>query len=104
MHLIRTHRLVDVQVPQVVMNLIFSYSGRDVTSPIPSYQTKHLRAVWQAVIREDLDKKIVKYLSLLLNCCYQPAYVTHYGEYTLLDFPFLIEVLVEAFLALLGNP
>jgi len=95
MHLMGTQRLVDVQVPEVVMNW---------ESPIPSYQTKHLRAVWQAVIREDLDKKIVKYLSLLLNCCYQPAYVTHYGEYTLLDFPFLVEVPVEAFLALLGNP
>jgi len=45
MHLIGTHRLVDVQVPQVITNLIFTYSGRDVASPIPSYQTKHLSAV-----------------------------------------------------------
>jgi len=45
MHLIVTHRLVDVQVPQVVMNPIFTYSGRDIASSILSYQTKHLRAV-----------------------------------------------------------
>jgi len=34
-----THRLVDIQVPQVVTNLVFAYSGRDVASPVPSYQT-----------------------------------------------------------------
>jgi len=53
MHLTGTHRLVDVQVPHVVMNLTFSFSGKDFASLIPSYQTKHLKAVWQAVIRED---------------------------------------------------
>jgi len=70
MYLIGIHRLVDVQVPHVVTNPIFAYIGRDVTSPTPSYQTKYLRAVQRAVIREDQSKKIVKYLSLLLVCCY----------------------------------
>jgi len=37
MHHIGTHRLVDVQVPLVVANLIFTYSGRDVASLILSY-------------------------------------------------------------------
>lgn len=36
-----THRLMDIQTPQVVMSLIFAYSRRDVSSPIPSYETKH---------------------------------------------------------------
>ena len=98
MHLFGTHRSVDVQVPQVVMNLIITYSGRDTASPVLSYQTKCLRAVWQAVIKEDWGKKIVKYLSLFLVCCYQPACVTHLGRYALLYLPFLIEVTVEAFL------
>jgi len=35
MHLIRTHRLVDVQVPQVVANQSFPYSERDTASPTP---------------------------------------------------------------------
>jgi len=70
MHLMWTYRLVDVQIPQVVTNLIFTCSGRDAASPVFSYQTKHLRDVWQAVTREGRGKKVVKYLSLLLVCCY----------------------------------
>ena len=76
MHLIGTYKLVDIQVPQVVMNPIFANSGRNVASPVTSYQTKHLRAVWQAVIREDRGKRVDKYFSLLFVCCYQLAYVT----------------------------
>jgi len=34
MHLVRPHRFTYVQVPQVVMNLIFSHSGRDFAPPI----------------------------------------------------------------------
>ena len=77
-NLIETYRLVDVQVLQVVTNLIFAYSGRDIASLIPSYQTKYLRAVWRAVIREDQGtNSCYKYLSFLLICCYQPGRVTH---------------------------
>ena len=57
MHLIGTRRLVDVHVSHVVADLIFTHSGWDVAPQIPSYQTKGLRAVWQAVIREDCSKK-----------------------------------------------
>ena len=45
MLLLGTHRLVDVQIPQVLMNPIFAYS-EDVDSESPSYQTQSLRAVW----------------------------------------------------------
>ena len=69
----------------------------------PSYQTKCLRAVGQVIIREDRGKKAVKYLSLLHVCPYQLACVTHWGwRYALLDFSFLVEVPVEAFLVLFG--
>lgn len=60
-HLIRTRSLMDDQVPRVVTSLIF-------TSTIPSYQTKHVRAVWRAVIREVRGRKVIKYLSLCLVC------------------------------------
>lgn len=33
---IGTHRHMDVHVPQVGMNLIFTYSGKDTVSPVPS--------------------------------------------------------------------
>ncbi|KAK4823326.1 hypothetical protein QYF61_000928 [Mycteria americana] len=36
MHLIRSHRLIYVQVPQVVTNLIFPYSGRGFTPLVPN--------------------------------------------------------------------
>ena len=45
MHLIGTHRLVDVHVSHVVADLIFTHSGWDVAPQIPSYQTKGLRAL-----------------------------------------------------------
>ena len=45
MHIIETHRPIDVHVPQTVVNLNFAYSGRDVASLIPLYQTKYLRAL-----------------------------------------------------------
>ena len=46
------------------------------------------------------EPKFVKYLSLLLVCCYQLACITHWGKYTLPDFPFLTEVPIEVFLVL----
>ena len=33
------HRLVGIQVPLVVMNLIFAYSGWGITSPVPTFWT-----------------------------------------------------------------
>jgi len=45
MHLIRSHELMYVQVPQVVLNMIFSYSGRDFAPPVPALWSIHLRDV-----------------------------------------------------------
>jgi len=44
MHLIVIHSLAYVQVPQVVRNLIFTYGGLDIASPVPSLQMKCLWA------------------------------------------------------------
>lgn len=41
MHLIRSHRLKHVQVPEVVTNLIFSYSERDFILPSLILQSIH---------------------------------------------------------------
>jgi len=38
MHPIMSHRLLYVQIPQVVMNLIFLYSGRGFTPLLPILQ------------------------------------------------------------------
>ena len=78
MHLIGTHRLVDVHVSHVVADLIFTHSGWDVAPQIPSYQTKGLRALCgKQLSGKTVAKKVVKYPNRLLVCCYQPACVTH---------------------------
>ena len=101
MHLIETHRLVDVQVPQMVKNPSLAYSGRNIASPISSYQTKCLRAVWQAVIREDRDKKLLSTSAFSLSVV-TSLHVSLTRVYTPLDFPFLVEQPVEALLVVFG--
>ena len=54
-----THRLVDVQVPQVAANLNFAYSGSNAASLIHFYQTKYLRTVWCAVTTETEARSII---------------------------------------------
>jgi len=96
---IGAHRLMDVQIPQVVTNLMFTYSGRDITLPVPTFWPIHLRGVWTAVTSEGWRRK-VEYLSL-------PAclYCSLGGlGYILLHFPFLMDVPLEAFLVRLCNP
>jgi len=53
MHLIRSHRPMYVQVPQVVANLIFSYSGRSFAPPVPALQPIHFTGVGKEVASED---------------------------------------------------
>ncbi|TRZ07694.1 hypothetical protein HGM15179_019411 [Zosterops borbonicus] len=43
MHLIPSHRLMYIRVPQVVTNLIFTYNGRDFVAPVPILLSIHLR-------------------------------------------------------------
>lgn len=64
MHLIGIRKLVDIQVPQVLTNLIFAYSGRDITSPIPFYQTKHLGLCDQHLSEKIYGLKIGQILSI----------------------------------------
>ena len=100
MHLIGTHRLTDVWVPQVVVILIFTYILGDSAPPVPTFWTI-CSSVWRAVTSEDRSKQ-VEYLSLLLVHC--TDCISHKGEYTFLDFPFLVDVSVKAFLILLWSP
>jgi len=79
MHLMGTQRLVDVQVPEVVMNW---------ESPIPSYQTKHLRAVWQAVFSEDNGKNRLSTSAFTLSIVTSLSVSFTRGG----TFPFLVEV------------
>lgn len=37
MHVTETYRITDVQVPNVVVSLIFTYSGRDVAPSVPTF-------------------------------------------------------------------
>ena len=88
------------QVPQVVTNLIFSYSGRDFASPVPVMQSIHSRGVGREAASEDWGKKVIEYLSLALVHCYQSASLAHQVGYAFFDLPFLADIPVEALLTM----
>ena len=51
-HLIRSHRFRDVQAPQVLMNLLFTYGRRDFAPPAPILLSSHSRGVGTEVAIE----------------------------------------------------
>jgi len=53
MHLVRFHRLPYVQVPQVVLNLVFPYSGMDFAPLVPIFQSINRGRVRREVSSED---------------------------------------------------
>jgi len=97
MHLIRSHRRMYVQVPQVVTNLILSYSERDFAPLVPVYLYIHLRGVGRDVSSEDRGKNVVEYLSLLLVHCYQFASCVHPGGTLSLTFLFWLTYLFTVY-------
>jgi len=91
MHLLRCHRLIYVQVPQVVTNLIFSYSGRDFAPPLPILRSINSSGVGREVAGEDSGKNVVEYLSLVLVHCYQFPSLAHPWRYAFFDLPLLAD-------------
>jgi len=57
-----------VQVPQVVPSLIFSYSGRGFTPPVPILQSINWRGARRETASEDLGKNVAEYVSLFFIC------------------------------------
>jgi len=53
MHLIKSQGLVDLQVPQMVWNLIFSYSGQFFTLPVSAFAICSLGGVAGALAGDD---------------------------------------------------
>jgi len=98
MYLIDTHRTMDIHFPQVIANMGFTGSRKGIIPPVPTSQTIHLKAAWRALVSEDWGKKVLEYLNLLFFHCYQPACISHCTEYVFFDFPFLVDVSVQAFL------
>jgi len=52
MNLVRSHRLLYVQVPQMVMNLIFFYSGKRFGPLVPILQSIHSRGVGRELAKD----------------------------------------------------
>lgn len=101
MVVIRSLRIVFVQVPQMVM--IFSYSGMDFALLIPALQFIHLRSVGREVAREDWGIKAVKYLGLPLSVVTSlPVFLIKVVHFFTL--PLLAEISVEALLIILCIP
>jgi len=57
-----------VQVPQVVVNLVFPYSGRGFTPLVPSCSSSTQEGRGERLPVKTESKKVVEYLSLLLIC------------------------------------
>ena len=68
MHLIKSHRPIYVQVPQVVTNLVFSYSSKGFSPLVPILQSVSWEVVRREATSEDRVKNVVEYLSFLLVC------------------------------------
>lgn len=103
MYLIGSHGLVYIQVPQVVLNLIFSYSWRDLISPVPALRFRDLREVGGEITIENWGKKTVEYLSLLHVSCQQLSCHLLWGC-IFIELPFLANILVEALIIILCIP
>lgn len=66
--LLESHGLVYVQILQVVLNLIFSYDGKDFSPQVPSLRLMGLRNVGRVIISYKWGKK--KLLSTSAFCMY----------------------------------
>jgi len=70
MNIIRTLRLMDIQVPHKVANLIFTSSRRGFAPLFPLSEPSAQRlCVEQSLVKAE-TKKVVEYLRLLLVSCY----------------------------------
>ena len=104
MHLIKSHGLVHLQFPEMVFNLIFSYSGEFFILLVPVFAFSDLDSVAGALASEDRDKKAVKYLSLFhipgnRGSCFLPQ-----RAHIFPSFPFIIGVPSEAFIIAVDIP
>lgn len=96
---------MNVQIPHMIMNMIFTHNRRDVSSPIlPPPSEAFVRGLCDEQLSEKTEEKI-----LLSTSDFSLSFVTSFPlsftrEYTKLDFPFLVEVPVETFLVLFGTP
>jgi len=53
MHLLKSHTLMYVQVPQVVLNLVFCYSGKGFTPLVPILQSINCGGARREAASED---------------------------------------------------
>lgn len=56
-------------VPWMVMNVIFTYTGRDFAVPAPILLPIHSRVMGREVAIEDRDNSIAEYFDILNICC-----------------------------------
>lgn len=97
MHLLRAHRLVAIQLHQVILNLLFTYTGRGFTPPTPTQRIRDLREVGSLTVSEDWDKELIDYFTLLISVS---PFLLITGATLSLAFSFLTYVLMESLLVI----
>lgn len=73
MHLFGSHGLVQIQVPEVVVNLILRCEGLCSPSPYPAVHP--FKSAGREVVIEDRGKRIVEYLNLPISCYQFPSII-----------------------------
>lgn len=108
-----------VQVPQMVTNLVFSYSGKDFAPPVPALRSIHSRGVGREVASEDWGKKKLfwknkKFVVFFKKQKREPQCSLHpllpvfqscsSGRYAFFDLSFLADIAIETLLTSLCIP
>ena len=106
--------VMHIQVPQLVTNLVFTYSGRGFSPLVPILQSIGWGGARREVASEDWGKRVVEYLSLLLVCWYEVAILVHRGDggrgdrhdtnYAFFNLPFLADMPTEVHVVILRIP
>ena len=96
MHLIKAHRLLYVQVPQVVPNLLFSYSGRGFAPSSPSCSPSTGEGWGQRLPGKNEGKKLLS-TSAFSSSVEWGCHSCSLGGYAFFNFPFLAAIPVETF-------
>lgn len=97
MHFIQSHRLVIIQLHQVILNLLFAYSGNDSTSSTPTQRIRDFREAGSLTASEGWGKEFIEYLSLLHITCRQLTPLAPKGGKLFSDFIFWPKYLLNPF-------
>jgi len=104
MHLVRSHRLMYVQVPQLVPNLIFPYSGRGFSPLVPILQSIDSGGARREVASRRLREKNCGVPQPFPHLLILGHHSCSSGGYAFFNLLFLVDIPVESHLVIISIP